>query len=80
MTNLLTGPEDCKSRMLGSKENSPWADGKDEEDYRDEDLAQADESDSEDKHPASRSDSYLVEKQTRKKLISAVLSNFHARG
>jgi hypothetical protein len=67
MTNLVTGPEDCKSRMLGSKANTLAATDSDEL-----------ESDSEDKNPATRSDSLIVDKQ--KKIISAVLSHFHASG
>ena len=74
MTNLLTGPEVCKSRacgMLGSKENSPDAD-EDSDDSED------------DKRPASRvPSSYELERQknikNNKRLLQLIDDEFKKR-
>jgi hypothetical protein len=78
LTNLWTGPEVCNSRvsgMLGSKENSPWGDEKDEIQIDFEDLADGGPASHASYVPNSASASGEVEKQ--KKIVAALLSQFN---
>jgi hypothetical protein len=69
LTNLLTGPEVCNSRVCGlldSKENSP-ASGGDEKDERDSSRAVS-------RHSVTNNS---AQKEKQKKIVSAILSQFN---